>query len=125
MQQALYLSDYTVRLFRKVYEQLRGLLFFPVQISALQEIAFLFLVLLNNTLKMTDIRTSALTAPIDVAEYLFTRLRQIGVKSIHGLPGDYNLVALDYVEKTGLKWVGNVNELNAGKCSTGIIPALI
>ena len=63
---------------------------------------------------MTDIRTSALKSPIDAAEYLFTRLRQIGILSIHGVPGDYNLVALDYIPKTGLKWVGNVNELNAG-----------
>ena len=37
-----------------------------------------------------------------------------GVRSIHGLPGDYNLVALDYIPKVGLKWVGNCNELNAG-----------
>lgn len=33
---------------------------------------------------------------------------------MHGVPGDYNLVALDYVPKAGLRWVGNVNELNAG-----------
>ena len=64
---------------------------------------------------MTDIRTSSLKSPVDVAQYLFTRLHQIGVKSIHGVPGDYNLVALDYIDKAGLKWVGNVNELNAGK----------
>jgi len=63
---------------------------------------------------MADIRVSALKTPVDVAEYLFTRLHQVGVRSIHGVPGDYNLVALDYIEKTGLKWVGNVNELNAG-----------
>jgi pyruvate decarboxylase len=64
---------------------------------------------------MTDIRTSSLQTPVDVAQYLFTRLHQIGVRSIHGVPGDYNLVALDYIDKAGLKWVGNVNELNAGK----------
>jgi pyruvate decarboxylase len=63
----------------------------------------------------TDIRTSALKTPVDVAEYLFTRLHQIGVRSIHVLPGDYNLVALDYIDKAGLRWVGNANELNAGK----------
>ena len=63
---------------------------------------------------MADIRTSALKSPIDVAEYLFTRLHQIGVRSIHGVPGDFNLVALDYIPKLGLKWVGNCNELNAG-----------
>jgi len=67
----------------------------------------------------SPIRIADLTSPIDVAEYLFTRLRQIGVKSIHGLPGDYNLVALDYIPKLGLKWVGNVNELNAGYAADG------
>lgn len=57
--------------------------------------------------------------PIDVAEYLFRRLHQVGVRSVHGLPGDYNLVALDYLQKTGLHWVGNVNELNAGYAADG------
>lgn len=28
--------------------------------------------------------------------------------------GDYNLTALDYLDKCGLHWVGNCNELNAG-----------
>lgn len=37
------------------------------------------------------------------------------MRSVHGLPGDYNLVALDYVPKAGLRWVGNCNELNAGE----------
>lgn len=63
----------------------------------------------------TDIRTAELKTPVDVAEYLFTRLRQLGIKSIQGVPGDYNLVALDYIPKCGLKWVGNCNELNAGE----------
>jgi pyruvate decarboxylase len=62
----------------------------------------------------TDIRTSELKSPVVIAEYLFTRLHQIGVRSVHGVPGDYNLVALDYIPSAGLKWVGNVNELNAG-----------
>ncbi len=47
-------------------------------------------------------------------KYLFRRLKEVGVKSIHGVPGDYNLVALDYIPKLGLQWVGNCNELNAG-----------
>ena len=51
---------------------------------------------------------------VPLAEYLFTRLRQLGVDSIHGVPGDYNLPLLDYVEPQGLLWVGNCNELNAG-----------
>ena len=62
----------------------------------------------------TDIRTRGLQKPVDVAEYLFQRLKQIGCSSIHGVPGDFNLVALDYVPKVGLNWVGNCNELNAG-----------
>ncbi|THY25787.1 indole-3-pyruvate decarboxylase [Aureobasidium pullulans] len=53
-------------------------------------------------------------ATVNVAEYLFTRLNQLGVKDLHGVPGDFNLVALDYVEPCGLNWVGNCNELNAG-----------
>ena len=63
----------------------------------------------------SDLRINALKSPIDIGEYLFTRLHQVGVRSVHGVPGDYNLVALDYIPKTGLNWVGNVNELNAGK----------
>jgi pyruvate decarboxylase len=63
----------------------------------------------------SPIRVDGLTTPMDVGEYLFRRLQQIGVRSIHGLPGDYNLVALDYIPEIGLKWVGNVNELNAGQ----------
>lgn len=38
---------------------------------------------------------------------------------MHGVPGDYNLVALDYLPKAGLSWVGNVNELNAGYAADG------
>ena len=40
----------------------------------------------------SDIRTSELKSPIDVAEYLFRRLHEVGVCGVHGVPGDYNLV---------------------------------
>ena len=80
----------------------------------------------------SDLRTKDIQNPIDVAEvswptftchcyaeqsyqYLFRRLHEVGVRSVHGLPGDYNLVALDYIPKVGLNWVGNCNELNAGE----------
>ncbi|KAJ5492126.1 Thiamine pyrophosphate enzyme C-terminal TPP-binding [Penicillium expansum] len=56
---------------------------------------------------------------VTLAEYLFLRLHQLGVRSVHGVPGDYNLVALDYVEPSGLHWVGNANELNAGYAADG------
>lgn len=68
---------------------------------------------------MSNIRASELQEPVDVAEYLFRRLNQLGVKSIHGVPGDFNLVALDYIPKEGLKWVGSVNELNAAYAADG------
>ncbi|KAH8751361.1 DHS-like NAD/FAD-binding domain-containing protein [Diaporthe sp. PMI_573] len=55
----------------------------------------------------TDYRLDSLEEPVDVAEYLFTRLHQVGIRSVHGLPGDYNLASLDYVSECGLTWVGN------------------
>ncbi|KAI4864528.1 pyruvate decarboxylase [Hypoxylon rubiginosum] len=67
----------------------------------------------------SGVSTPVLTKPVDVAEYLFTRLHQIGIRSVHGLPGDFNLVALDYLPKAGLKWVGNCNELNAAYAADG------
>ncbi|KAL6707338.1 hypothetical protein ACN47E_004117 [Coniothyrium glycines] len=66
-----------------------------------------------------DLRSQEIKNPIHVAEYLFRRLQQVGVEAIHGVPGDYNLVALDYIPKVGLKWVGNCNELNAGYAADG------
>ncbi|KPM45973.1 Pyruvate decarboxylase [Neonectria ditissima] len=56
---------------------------------------------------------------VDLPEYLFRRLAQLGVRSIHGVPGDYNLTVLDYLEPAGLRWVGNANELNAGYAADG------
>ncbi|KAG7057537.1 thiamine pyrophosphate enzyme [Colletotrichum scovillei] len=56
---------------------------------------------------------------VKLAEYLFTRLHQLGIGAIHGVPGDFNLSLLDYVEPAGLLWVGNANELNAGYAADG------
>ncbi|PWY84568.1 pyruvate decarboxylase [Aspergillus sclerotioniger CBS 115572] len=67
----------------------------------------------------TDIATRELRKPISVPEYLFRRLYEVGVRSVHGVPGDYNLAALDYLPKCGLRWVGNCNELNAGYAADG------
>lgn len=54
-----------------------------------------------------------------LAEYLFERLKQLGVATVHGVPGDYNLTLLDYVEPSGLHWTGGCNELNAGYATDG------
>ncbi|KAI0146125.1 thiamine diphosphate-binding protein [Xylariaceae sp. FL1272] len=56
---------------------------------------------------------------IKLADYLFARLKQLGVLAVHGVPGDFNLTLLDYVEPAGLLWVGNANELNAGYAADG------
>lgn len=56
---------------------------------------------------------------IKLAEYVFNRIFQLGVRAVHGVPGDYNLNLLDYVEPAGLDWVGNCNELNAGYAADG------
>ncbi|GAB1317275.1 hypothetical protein MFIFM68171_07485 [Madurella fahalii] len=73
----------------------------------------------DNPPMSVSIRTQGLQKPITVAEYLFARLYEVGIRSVHGLPGDFNLVALDYVSKAGLKWVGSVNELNAAYAADG------
>ena len=51
---------------------------------------------------------------ISLGAYLVKRLHQFGVRGVHGVPGDFNLVLLDLLEENGLYWVGNCNELNAG-----------
>ncbi|KAF3386410.1 Pyruvate decarboxylase [Penicillium rolfsii] len=56
---------------------------------------------------------------ISLGDYLFTRLLQLGVNSVFGVPGDYNLRLLDHVEPSGLHWVGNCNELNAAYAADG------
>lgn len=56
---------------------------------------------------------------IKLADYLLTRLRQQGVRSVFGVPGDYNLEFLDFVNPAGLQWVGNCNELNAAYAADG------
>ncbi|KAJ5550973.1 hypothetical protein N7461_005671 [Penicillium sp. DV-2018c] len=60
-----------------------------------------------------------MTQDIKLADYLLTRLRQLGVDSMFGVPGDYNLRLLDFVEPAGLHWVGNCNELNAAYAADG------
>ena len=56
---------------------------------------------------------------IILARYLFARLHQIGLRSLHGVPGDFNLTLLDHVKPAGLDWIGDCNELNAGYAADG------
>ncbi|KAL7420001.1 hypothetical protein Q5752_004964 [Cryptotrichosporon argae] len=57
---------------------------------------------------------------IELATYIVERLKQCGVKQVFGVPGDYNLAFLDYIEgDPALEWVGNANELNAAYAADG------
>ena len=50
-----------------------------------------------------------------VAGYLLTRLAEAGVRSVFGVPGDYNLPVLDAIAaRPGLAWIGMATEQGAG-----------
>ncbi|HIP30752.1 MAG TPA: alpha-keto acid decarboxylase family protein [Sulfurospirillum arcachonense] len=47
-------------------------------------------------------------------------VKQLGVEHIFGVPGDYNLRFLDFIEESKeLEWIGNCNELNASYAADG------
>lgn len=55
-----------------------------------------------------------------VAQYTLTRLAQLGIDKIFGVPGDYAFSIDDAVEQIpGLEWVASVNELNAAYAADG------
>ncbi|KAH9080651.1 pyruvate decarboxylase [Lactarius deliciosus] len=57
---------------------------------------------------------------ISIGNYLLERLSQLGVQSLFGVPGDFNLGFLDLVEDhPNIEWVGNCNELNAAYAADG------
>lgn len=59
---------------------------------------------------------------ISLGRYLFERLHQqpIGLQSIFGVPGDFNLTLLDKIDEVeNLEWVGCANELNAAYATDG------
>jgi len=58
-------------------------------------------------------------AEIQVGRYLFERIKQLGIKTVFGVPGDYELVLLDMVPESGLTWRGNPNELIASYAADG------
>jgi indolepyruvate decarboxylase len=56
---------------------------------------------------------------ITVAEYLLTRLKEIGVDHLFGVPGDFVLGFFNQVLKSDLNYVGTCNELNAAYAADG------
>jgi indolepyruvate decarboxylase len=55
-----------------------------------------------------------------VTTHLLSRLAALGVEHVFGVPGDYNLPMLDFLEEQqGLQWVGSANELDAAYAADG------
>lgn len=73
-----------------------------------------------------NLNMTVLPADIPLGEYVFLRILQANpqLKSIFGVPGDYNLNLMEYLYKDSIleqdvKFVGNCNELNAAYASDG------
>lgn len=56
---------------------------------------------------------------ISVAEYLLTRLKEVGIDHLFGIPGDFVLGMFDQALVNGLQPVGTGNELNAAFAADG------
>lgn len=59
------------------------------------------------------------SSEITVADYLITRLKEIGVDHLFGVPGDFVLGFFNQVMKSDLMYVGTCNELNAAYAADG------
>ncbi|KAF3928844.1 hypothetical protein ABW20_dc0100017 [Dactylellina cionopaga] len=58
--------------------------------------------------------------PIPLGEYLFRRIKSLGISHILGCPGDFNLTLLDHIYNVqGLSWIGCCNELNGAYAADG------
>ncbi len=60
-----------------------------------------------------------INSEITVAEHLLTRLKEIGVDHLFGVPGDFVLGFFNQVLKSDVKYVGTCNELNAAYAADG------
>jgi TPP-dependent 2-oxoacid decarboxylase len=56
---------------------------------------------------------------ITIAEYLLTRLKEIGVAHIFGVPGDFVLGFFNQVLNSNVQYIGTCNELNAAYAADG------
>ncbi|GAA5809146.1 hypothetical protein MFLAVUS_002550 [Mucor flavus] len=57
---------------------------------------------------------------ISIGEHIIRRLKEIGIDTIFGVPGDYNMPFLDIIEDDPkLTWGNNANELNASYAADG------
>ena len=57
---------------------------------------------------------------ITVLDYLLVRLKELEIKTIFGVPKDYNLPFIGVVDNDkDIQWVGACNELNASYACEG------
>ncbi|CAG9296001.1 alpha-keto acid decarboxylase family protein [Celerinatantimonas diazotrophica] len=57
---------------------------------------------------------------VTIGRYLWQRLRQLNVKYVFGVPGDFNLQLLEQLDEVdGIEFVGTCNELNAAYAADG------
>jgi|GEM_PF-5067943 len=55
-----------------------------------------------------------------IVEHLYKHIREVGVKTIFGVPGDFSLAMLDILESSNaLRWIGCATELGAAYCADG------
>ena len=66
-----------------------------------------------------------MTKTIPLARHILKRLAQLNCKSVHGVPGDFFLRALDHIQPSGLRWIGNANELCAAYAADGYARATL
>jgi indolepyruvate decarboxylase len=58
--------------------------------------------------------------PVTVVQHVISRLREIGIADVFGVPGDFSFPINDAVEaETGMRWIGCANELNAAYAADG------
>ncbi|KAJ6534323.1 DHS-like NAD/FAD-binding domain-containing protein [Mycena capillaripes] len=71
-------------------------------------------------LELQTLKAQNASEPIEVGNYLLTRLEQLKVTKMFVVPGNFNLGFLDLVEDHHtIDWVGNCNELNAAYAADG------
>lgn len=69
---------------------------------------------------MIEIEVGLRDMKMKIGEYLLLRLRQIGVRHVFGVPGDFNLQLLEQFKAVdGLEFIGTCNELNASYAADG------
>ncbi|WP_029354228.1 thiamine pyrophosphate-binding protein [Bosea sp. 117] len=57
---------------------------------------------------------------LTVIEHVLTRLQQIGISDVFGVPGDFAFPVNDAVfQQPGMRWIGCTNELNAAYAADG------